>query len=105
MGEPEITVQRDDAEGRYEIRVGDVLAGFSEFYVDPRGRIVVPHTEIDPAFEGRGLGKILVGQELADIAARGETLVPRCPFVRRYLQKNEVPGLVIEGADTEIERT
>lgn len=89
----EITVYRDDAESRYEIRVGDVLAGFTEFVPDHEGRLVFPHTEIDPAFGGRGLGTVLVAQALTDVAARGETVVPRCPFVVRYLRENEVPGL------------
>jgi uncharacterized protein len=105
MTEPEITVQRDEAEGRYEIRVGDVLAGFSDFHIDARGRAVFTHTEVDPAYEGRGLAKNLVAHALTDVVERGETLVPRCPFVRRYIQRNEIPGLVVEDADSVIERT
>jgi predicted GNAT family acetyltransferase len=94
----ELTITRNDAEGRYEIRVGDVLAGFTEFEVDSRGRLILPHTEIDPAFKGRGLATILVRAALEDIVARGETIVPLCPFVRRYLRENDVPGLLIEGS-------
>ncbi len=47
------------------------------------------HTEVDEAFGGRGLGGILVGQALADAAARGVTVVPLCPFVKSWLEKNE----------------
>ena len=89
-------VERNDDEGRYEIHVGDVLAGFTEFAPDSHGRLVFPHTEIDPAFKGQGLGGILVGQALADVASRGETVVPHCPFVVRYLRRHEVPGLDID---------
>lgn len=92
----ELTVYRDDPERRYEIRVGDVLAGFTLFRPDEKGRLVFPHTEIDPAFAGRGLGSVLVGRAMADVAARGETVVPRCPFVVRYLRENEVPGLHVD---------
>lgn len=91
-----LTVTRDDAAGRYEIHVGDVLGGYTEFEVDDRGRLVLPHTEIDPAFKGRGLGGELVSRALADVASRGETVVPLCPFVRRYLRENTVPGLDVE---------
>ena len=90
------TVTRDDEESRYEIRVGDVLAGFTEFYEDTRGRFVFPHTEIDPAFRGRGLAGVLIAEAMTDAAARGETVVPRCPFVVRYLRENEVPGLQVD---------
>lgn len=89
-------VVRNDAETRYEIWVGEVLAGFTEFTVDAHGRLVFPHTEVDPAFKGQGLGGILVGRALADVASRGETIVPRCPFVVRHLHRHDVPGLKID---------
>lgn len=47
------------------------------------------HTEVDEAFGGRGLGGILVGQAMADVAERGVTVVPLCPFVKGWLEKNE----------------
>jgi predicted GNAT family acetyltransferase len=89
-------VVRNDDQGRYEIRLGDVLGGFTEFRPDSHGRLVFPHTEIDPAFKGQGLGGILVGRALADVASRGETIVPRCPFVVRYLGKHEIADLKID---------
>lgn len=93
--ESEPAVTRDDEAGRYELHLGDVLAGFTEFSIDPQGRLVFPHTEIDPAFEGRGLSKTLVSQAMADAAARGETVLPLCPVVLRYLLRNDVPGLTV----------
>ncbi|KAA9106620.1 N-acetyltransferase [Microbacterium rhizomatis] len=91
-----MTVTRNDAAGRYEIHVGDVLGGFTEFRVDSRGRLVFPHTSIDPAFAGRGLGAVLVGDAMKDAVARHETVVPECPYVVRFLQKHEVEGLEID---------
>jgi len=91
-----VHVSRNDAEGRYEIRVGDDVAGYTEFEADRRGRLVFPHTEMDPAFAGRGLASQLVGGAMADVSARGETVVPLCPFVVKYLRSHEVDGLVID---------
>lgn len=96
MTDDQPTVIRDDAEGRYEIRVGDVLAGFTEFRADSRGRMLFPHTEVDPAFRGRGLAGILIGEAMADEAQRGDTVVPLCPAVVKYLDENDVPGLTVE---------
>ncbi|WP_425839596.1 GNAT family N-acetyltransferase [Microbacterium sp. PA5] len=95
-----ITVERNDAKGRYEIRQGDTVAGFTLFRGDDQGRLVFPHTEIDPAFSGRGLGSVLVGRALADVAARGETVVPVCPFVVKYLQSHDVDGLQVRWRPT-----
>lgn len=92
----QITVTRNDEDTRYEVHVGDVLAGFTVFRVDSRGRLNFPHTEVDPAFRGRGLAQTLVAEAMADTARRGETVVPHCPTVVKYLRENEVPGLHIE---------
>ena len=94
--EDQITVRRNDEEGRYEIHVGDVLAGYTEFRADSRGRLVFPHTVVDPAFRGRGLAQTLVADAMTDTSARGETVVPRCPVVVRYLRANDVPGLIVD---------
>jgi predicted GNAT family acetyltransferase len=88
-----IEVVRDDAEGQYVIRVGDQIAGFTKFQPDRRGRLVFPHTEVDPAFAGQGLASRLVAGAMADVAARGETVVPLCPFVVKYLRGHDVDGL------------
>ena len=91
-----IAVTRNDAKHRYEIHVGDVLAGYTMYRVDAHGRLNFPHTEVDPAFRGRGLAQTLVADAMTDAAARGATVVPNCPVVAGYLRKNEVAGLTVE---------
>ena len=86
------TVARNDERGRYEIRVDGTVAGYTLFRADEKGRLVFPHTVIDPAFGGRGLGSVLVREALEDVARRGETVVPECPFVVRYLRTHELEG-------------
>ncbi|WP_175986746.1 GNAT family N-acetyltransferase [Microbacterium tenebrionis] len=90
----EPTVTRNAETSRYEIRVGDVLAGFAEYKERP-GEILFVHTELDPAFQGRGLAPVLAAQALADAVASGDTIVPYCPYIARYLKRNDVPGAEI----------
>lgn len=92
----DVTVTRNDITHRYEIHVGDARAGFTMFRIDPEGRLHFPHTEVDPAFRGQGLAQRLVAEAMADVARRGETVVPHCPVVSGYLRKNDVPGLTVE---------
>ena len=44
---------------RFEIQVDGELAGFAD-YSRRGGRLIFRHTEINTAYEGRGLGSILV---------------------------------------------
>ncbi|WP_290062209.1 GNAT family N-acetyltransferase [Amycolatopsis solani] len=85
----ETRVTHNPDESRYEVWVGDELAGMA-FY-EQRGELTVfTHTEIDDAFAGRGLGKVLAAGALDDVVAAGRTIVPVCPFIAGYLRKN--PG-------------
>lgn len=73
---------------RYEVKVGDDLAGFAEYLLS-NGLITFTHTEIDPAFEGKGLGSQLVRFALDDVRATGERKVlPLCPFVKGWMAKH-----------------
>ena len=46
------------------------------------------HTEIDPAFEGKGLGSALAKGALDAERALGEPVVPLCPFIRAYIDRH-----------------
>ena len=54
------------------------------------------HTEIDPAFEGHGLGSHLAAGALDDARQRGLTVVPLCPFVTAYLRRHHEQLDVVE---------
>ena len=74
-------------EHRYELWVGDERAGTIEYSTEPEA-IVLIHTEVDPAFEGKGIGSRLVHDALADVRSRGLKVVPQCRFVRSYLGRH-----------------
>jgi predicted GNAT family acetyltransferase len=75
------------AESRYEVWSDEKPAGFAAY--DQRGELTVfTHTEIDDAFAGQGLGKVLAAGALDDVVAKGRTIVPVCPFIAGYLRKH-----------------
>ncbi|MGW8482251.1 GNAT family N-acetyltransferase [Microbacterium sp. NPDC055903] len=88
------TVALAEEQSRYEIRVGETLAGFAEFRRRP-GEILFTHTEIDPAFQGMGLAGILASSALADAVSSGHTIVPYCPYIAGYLKSHVVDGVEI----------
>jgi hypothetical protein len=74
-------------EERYEAQVDGTVAGEAYYELQP-GRIVFLHTEVDPAFEGRGIGSLLAKDALDDVRSKGLRVVPRCPFIARYIQEH-----------------
>jgi predicted GNAT family acetyltransferase len=47
--------------------------------------IVLVHTEVDDAYEGRGLAGRLVREVFDAARAAGLPVVPRCPYVQHWL--------------------
>jgi predicted GNAT family acetyltransferase len=79
-------VRTDEQAARYEILVDGQVAGFVT-YRDVAGSRALLHTEVDPAFEGRGLASRLIQYALDDVRHRGLGLLPHCPFVRDFVAK------------------
>jgi predicted GNAT family acetyltransferase len=77
------------ARERYEAHLDGELSGVLEYKVT-RGRIALIHTEVLPAYEGRGVGSALVRFALDDARRRGLRVIATCPHVRSYLKRH--PG-------------
>lgn len=84
----EWTVRDNPTDSRYDIVSGDEVGGFAAYRLRD-GKITFTHTEVDSAYEGKGLGSTLVGGALDDARARELTVVARCPFVRSYIERHQ----------------
>jgi predicted GNAT family acetyltransferase len=85
MAEPRVV--DNPSELRYELWVDDRLAGEIRYTRD-EDVVTMVHTEIDPAFEGRGLGQTLVADALDDLRASGRRVQPLCPYVAKYIARH-----------------
>jgi len=77
-------VRRNDQRQRYELLIDGELVGVAD-YVTNETAVVLPHTEIDPARRGHGLGAVVVQGALDDLRARGAMVIPTCWYVRDYI--------------------
>jgi predicted GNAT family acetyltransferase len=82
-----VTVRDVPEHHRYEISEGEQRLGLSTYKMHD-GTIEFTHTEVDPAFGGRGLGKQLVTAELEDARRRGLAVLPSCPYVRKVIAED-----------------
>lgn len=75
-----------------------------EFYIEEQGhrigsmayvfagdtRFIIEHTVVDPAHEGKGLGRKLVEAGVAFARENGYKIMPLCPYAKRVLEGSEV---------------
>ncbi len=74
------------AASRYELHVGDDVA-VAEY--SKRGDLMIlTHTEVPTELEGRGVAGRLARRALDDARMQGMRVVPRCPFMRAYIEKH-----------------
>jgi len=76
---------------RYELlldgeRIGELA------YSRRNDRIAFTHTNVNPAFEGRGFGSRLAEAALADARRQGLAVVPLCPFIAWYIEQHPEHG-------------
>ena len=84
----DVDVTLNEAEKRYEARVGGELAG-AAYYDAADDLIVFTHTEVDDAFEGQGVGSALARGALDDVRADGRRkVIARCPFIKGWIDRH-----------------
>jgi predicted GNAT family acetyltransferase len=90
---------RNAPEGhRYEAVVDGEVAGFAEYQLTDE-LIVFTHTEVDDAYEGKGVGSALVRGALDDVRAlANRKVLPLCPFVKAYISRHREYTDLVYGA-------
>ncbi|WP_293900329.1 GNAT family N-acetyltransferase [Phenylobacterium sp.] len=84
------------AERRFEVRLGDDVA-FAEYRLKP-GQIVLPHTVVPPAFEGKGVASALARTAFGYAREHGLTVIPTCPFMAGWVKKHPEAQDVVDGS-------
>ncbi len=97
----ETTVSLHD--GKYTIAVEGKTVGFADF-VDRGDQRVFHHTEIDPAYGGRGLATILVEEALNEARDEGKRIVPVCSMIGTVLKKHPEFDDITDPVTPEIEQ-
>jgi predicted GNAT family acetyltransferase len=83
----EISVSDNSKAHRYELRLGAEVAAHADYQVEG-DVLVLTHTEVQPAYEGRGLGSKLASGTLDDVGKRGLKVRPVCEFMASYIERH-----------------
>ncbi|CAL9279947.1 GNAT family N-acetyltransferase [Streptomyces sp. SudanB182_2057] len=98
------TVRHVPERFRYEIEVDGRTAGFTAYRDRGERQRVFYHTKIYEAFSGRGLASRLVREALVDVRETGRLVVPVCPYVKAFLDKQEGFADITEPATPDVVR-
>ena len=82
----DLEIQNNEAGQQFEANVDGDLA-FVE-YRRSGNKLVLVHTEVPEALEGRGIGSQLAHAALEYARAQGLGVVPLCPFVASYIRRH-----------------
>ena len=73
---------------RFEARADDgSLAGVAAYRIDG-GQLVFTHTEVDDAYEGKGVGSQLVRNVLDQLRDRETSVRSECSFINSWVEKH-----------------
>jgi predicted GNAT family acetyltransferase len=82
----DIVVENNESAKRFEAHVNGHVA-FLQYHYSKDG-IVLAHTEVPPALEGRGLAGKLARTALDYAQAHKLRVIPLCSFVASYIRKH-----------------
>lgn len=71
---------------RYEL-VTDGHISYVE-YMLPGKKLILTHTEVPKALEGKGIGSKLIDHVLEDAKKLGLKVIPLCPFIASYIKRH-----------------
>jgi predicted GNAT family acetyltransferase len=90
------SVTDDSARERFAVSMDGAMAKLE--YETDRDRLLLLHTEVPEAFWGQGVGGRLVEEALAKARVENLTIVPWCPYARRWLKEHpeQIGGVTVD---------
>ena len=79
-------VVNNPSEHRYQLAVDGHIA--ATYYKIADGVITFVHTVVPPELGGKGIGSKLIKGALDQVRADGLKVIPQCPFVKAFIDKN-----------------
>lgn len=78
-----------ETKGEFLAKMDGQKAGLMTYSWAGEDRIIIDHTEVEPAYNGKGVGKELVYKAVEFAREKNLKIIPLCPFAKAMFQKNE----------------
>lgn len=78
----------EENKGYFQAMEDGIEAGRMTYVWAGEHKFIIDHTEVNPDFGGRGVGKQLLMQAVDFARERGVKILPLCPFAKSVFEKD-----------------
>jgi hypothetical protein len=83
----EVLIKEDGSKGFAMARENGKRAGIMTYSITSPELIIIDHTEVEPAFEGKGVGKELLYKIVEMAREKNIKIIPLCPYAASMFKK------------------
>lgn len=83
----EVIIKEKESKGFAMAREGSDRAGVMTYSIPASDFIIIDHTEVEPAFEGKGVGKQLLYKIVEMAREKNIKILPLCPYANAMFKK------------------
>lgn len=84
----EIRQYSQNGKGSFKAFENEKEVGTLDYTMDEMNTIIINHTEVSPAYEGKGIAKKLVMQSVAFARQKNLKILPRCPYAEKLFERS-----------------
>lgn len=85
----EINHRKEENKGAFIATEGAAKAGEMTYSKAGEDKFIIDHTEVNPEFNGKGVGKQMVLAAVEYARENGIKILPLCPFAKATFDKNK----------------
>ncbi|SFW55196.1 hypothetical protein SAMN02927921_02294 [Sinomicrobium oceani] len=85
----EIQLKQSDAKGYAMARDNEKRAGMMTYSIAGPELIIIDHTDVEPAYNGKGVGKQMLYKIVEMARSKNIKIIPLCPFAAAVFGKTE----------------
>lgn len=85
----EINHRKEENKGAFIATEDGAKAGEMTYSKAGEDKFIIDHTEVNPEFNGKGVGKQMVLSAVEYARANGIKILPLCPFAKAMFDKNK----------------
>jgi len=78
-----------DKKGFFKASEDGIEAGIMTYTWAGENKLIIDHTEVDPAFSGKGVGKQLLMEVVKFAREKHIKILPLCPFAKSVFDKDK----------------